>query len=439
MRIARFVSVTFVVLSAASLVACGGGGGGSGAGASGVVAGQVVLRDGTTQNLGGVEITLAGLGRTVVSRADGSFSFGAVPTGNLAIAIHDPLAPLAGSVVAPTRDGDDDATGDDDDNRGSGSDDGDDNDDDDGSDRDDDDGDDHDVGDDDFDVSSVDDSDDVTVKIGVRDGKVESLDVSHRRDGRVEARVRLARTDVSDDADAQGSAKLEARTDRQKLEVEADHLDAGRSLEAFVILGGVEVSIGARAVGASGEANWEIATNDGGVLPHAAATVADLAGAIVEVRDAVTGLVILRGTLPEVSSTPATGGGGTDSGDRARGRASLVRTAGGAGAGYVEVRRRVDGGLRGKFKVEVEDLASGLALEVWMEDGAGSGSFARIGAFTIGSFGEAELELESQDGDTLPFGVLDVASLVGRGIEVRRVSDGAAILRGTVPALVTEQ
>jgi hypothetical protein len=48
--------------------------------------------------------------------------------------------------------------------------------------------------------------------------------------------------------------------------------------------------------------------------------------------------------------------------------------------------------------------------------------------------GEFELELETEDGDALPFGVTDVADLAGRGVQVRDASD-VVLLEGVVPGV----
>ena len=411
------------------LVACGGGGSSGASAGTAVVAGQVVLRNGTTQNLGGVQISLTGLGVTTTSASDGTFSFGSVPTGNLAVAVSDPLAPLAAGLVTTEDRGADDGPGHDEGSGGGAT----------GGPRNDDDGDAHDVGDGDFDVPSVGDAESVSITISVRNGKIESVDICHHGSGgHDEGRVALSRTVESDDADAEGSAKLESRVDNQKLSVEVENLTAGRSLEAFVISKGVAQSIGKATVDAAGEARWEIATKNGGVLPFGAATVADLAGDDVEVRDALAGTVLLRGTLPEVK-TPTAAAGGTTTGSRSHGRSALVATTGNTGSGHIELCRRVETVLQNKFQVELDGLASGLAVEVWMENAVGSGVFAKIGSMTVGALGRAELELDSHDGDAMPFGVLDVADLVGRGVQVRKASDGTVILTGTVPALVSEK
>jgi hypothetical protein len=97
MRIAfpLFLSVT---LGAATLglAACGGGGGGGGGPApqvgSATLAGRVVLRDGTTSQLGGLQLTCLSTGDTVTTAPNGGFDFGLVPAGTIALRVFDPAA-----------------------------------------------------------------------------------------------------------------------------------------------------------------------------------------------------------------------------------------------------------------------------------------------------------------------------------------------------------
>jgi hypothetical protein len=202
---------------------------------------------------------------------------------------------------------------------------------------------------------------------------------------------------------------------------------------------GVEASLGLRTVDATGRAQWEIATNDGGVLPHGAADVAALAGCTVEVRDGDTGDALLFGTIPELPAAVATGGAGGDEA-RARGRATLVRTTDGTGKGYVELRRRVkDGEVRQRFKVEAEGQSAGASLDVFAEDPSNPGTPAFVATVVVDAFGEARARASiTHDGALLPFGATDVTAFVGLTVEVRRSSDGVVLLRGAAPSLVAD-
>src|SRR6185436_6100474 len=135
---------------------------------------------------------------------------------------------------------------------------------------------------------------------------------------------RLTRAETSDDADAEGHARMEASADRQRLSVEAENLAPGRLLEAFVIApDGTEATLGNETANAEGAAEWEISTNDGGVLPLGATTVADLVGFRVEVRDGNDGTVLLFGELPELPAGTIGGDDDEHEGDNALGR-SLI-------------------------------------------------------------------------------------------------------------------
>ena len=416
----RITLIGLLATAAFALSGCGGGGGGGGGVPTGTasLSGRVVERDGTTSNLSGLRITLLRTGESLTTDGTGAFDFGSVPTGTLALRVVDPLAPL-GVRALGTDDGSDDGDATDDDS--------------------DDDGDDHDVGDDDFDVLDVEDGEEIHVDLEVDDGEIVAVRLSCSEDEEREAEVHLVRADASDDPDVEGEAEIESESDGQKLEVEAEHLAPGREVRAFVICEGVEADLGLRTADADGEAEWEIDTSEGGVLPHGATTVEELVGCDVEVRDAGDGTVLLTGTLPDL---PAVQDGeddedGEDEGDEAQGRALLVAAGGVPGEAHVEIESKVeDGQTEQGFEAEVEGQTPGLVVDVWMEDAVGSGVLALVGSFTVGGEGEGELEMETDDGGSLPLGVADVNDLVGRAVELRDAADDSVLFTGTVPALV---
>lgn len=439
MRIRLLAPLTLSALVLAT-TACGGGGGGSGGGAgTATLAGQIVTRNGTTSNRGGLQITFLGNGRTVTSDGTGGFAFGRVPAGTIALRVHDPLAPNAartaieaGNVVAqreaesggagetePGDDNGDDVNGDAND-----------------------DGDDHDTGDDDFDVPGVDDGESLEVRVSVDNGVITSVEVARTGidDRGGESRLEAAAT--SDDLDAEGEAELRSTATSEMLKIKAEHLTVGRSVKAFVIHEGIDADLGAASVGADGKVSWFLSTELGDVLPHGAATAADLVGDGVEVRDATTGLVLLVGTLASVpdsvddhngdGNSDDNGGGGD--GDRAEGRALLTAAGGVPGEAHVDVEHRTGEEPRDKFKVEVEGQTSGLVVKVLVADGANV--LTSVGTMTVGGIGRAEFERDTHDGDLLPLGVTDVTDLAGRAIELRDNATNALLYNGTVPTPV---
>jgi hypothetical protein len=456
MRISLFSGP--VALGVALLLAACGGGGSSPGGGSATLKGQVVLRDGTTQNLGGILIRDAASGATDVTSSDGTFDLGRLSLGTLSLQVIDPLAgalaaaaPGTDDPVQPTgeEEGEDDesrdepSTDDESTDADDESDDGDDDSREDEDSRDDesgDDGDDDDTGDDDFDLSDVDDGDEVEIEVEIRDGKIEVLRCSQSGADRRRAEAQLERAETSDDDDVSGKVRIESRADREKFSAEAEDLGGGRLVELFVMDGATEESQGVQPADEDGEAEWELSTQDGDRLPFGVSTVAELEGLRVEVRDAATGLVLLVGEIPSLPAALPGDDRDDDSrddesedGDEARGRARLVRVTAASGEAYVELRTEDDGEQR--VKVEVEGLLSPPTVELWLEDPAGGG-LTKIGTLVADDDGELELDLDTDDGDALPFGVADVSELVGLAVELRSAADGSVLYAGTTPTLL---
>jgi len=444
----RILTLSGLVLGLSTLTACGGGAGGTSPGVGTArLTGRVALRDGTSSNLGGILLTMPRTGTTVVTAADGSFDFGAIPTGTITVR----LGTMAASVRTQANGADDmpnHDVGDDDGGNGDGTDDngGDDVNDDNGVDAIDDDsnddGDDNDTGDDDFDIVGITDGEKVEIHMSVNGGVIESLDCSRSSSDDREAEVRMTRSVDSDDGDVEGEIETESRTDRQRLKIEVEHLAVGRVVRAIVTLAGVEADLGSRTADAFGEVEWDLNTNDGDVLPHGVTTVAELAGADVRVEDAGNGTILVVGTVPETpAATDGDGDGSDDDSDdddgHGEGRARLTRADGAVGEAYVAVSVRPDQGDRQRFKAEIDHQTAGLAVDVWLEDPANAGTLGKIGSMTVGSEGEGELELDTHEGAGLPYGVASVQILVGLRVELRTTAN-VVLFSGLVPTVVTD-
>jgi len=100
--------------------------------------------------------------------------------------------------------------------------------------------------------------------------------------------------------------------------------------------------------------------------------------------------------------------------------------------GEVRIETRSD---REKFKVEVDHLAPGTVVEVFLKGTDPAATFASVGTAAADSTGEAQFERNTKDGDTLPAGAAMVSDLVGFAIEVRLASTGEVLLTGEVPGL----
>lgn len=422
-------SASLALLGGFLLAACGGGGGGSGGGSSAVatLAGSVTQVNGSTSGLGGIRLFNPNSGKTVTTATDGSFSFGTVPAGTITVR----LAGTAPAALAETEGGDDgvgggDAQGDDDLNDDQG---------DDANDTDvADDGDDHDTGDDDFDTTGVTNGEAVVVHLTIRNGVIETVEIGQSHADDRECAGHLSTCTTSDDPDAGGSVRAESRTDRQRLVVEIEHATAGRSLKAVVIRpDGAEASLGTRAVGLDGRAEWSLNTANGDVLPFGVTSAGDLVGFEVEVRDAANAAIALVcGKIPDL---PQTAGDGTHV--TQEGREGIPRVGAPVGAeAHVEVEHRTGHEAGDRFAVEVEHMTVGAVVNVTLESPTAPGTYVLVGTLTVGVEGRGEFELSTRDGDTLPFGVTSASSLVG--LHIRLESPTSTLLfSGIVPALVT--
>ena len=204
----------------------------------------------------------------------------------------------------------------------------------------------------------------------------------------IRVRSDMVRAAAASDADVSGHVEVRTRDGRQKFQVEADHLAAGVSVEFLVADGSAAlVSLGSMTTDSLGEAELELDTGDGASLPAGAATVADLAGRAVEVRDAAGG-VLLTGTVPALSGSPATVVGRTRVTDDATGT-------------RVKVEMKVKGRSgRQEFRVEVKNAPAGSAVELFVDDGAGAMVLAATGP---------RIRLDSRRGHAMPLGVSGLA------------------------------
>lgn len=437
-HVRSLVTLAFGLVAGVVLSGCGGGGGGGGSSTGfATLQGSVILRNGSTSNLGGIQLTNPNTGKTVTTSSNGSFDFGTVPAGTLTIKVGGPLAAViatreaesGGSGGGGADDGAagvEDASGDDDIN---------DDVDDDSADGDSsDDGDNHDVGDDDADTTGVSAGEVVNVRLAIRDGVIESIQFGQSHGDDRECEARLTPCATSDDLDAHGEIRIESRPDRERFKIEVEHLTAGRSVVAVVIDGsGNEASLGARAAGLTGEVEWSLNTANGDTLPFGVGSVADLVGFEVEVRDAADASIsIVCGTIGDLPLSA-----GDDSHVDSEGREGVARVNAPVGSeAHVKIKHRTGDEARDEFEAEVEHMVSGDVVDVWLENPASLGTFSLVGSMTVGGEGEGRLEISTQDGDTLPFGVTSAGDLAGLHVEFR-TPGGVVLFAGLVPALAT--
>jgi len=282
----------------------------------------------------------------------------------------------------------------------------------------------------------------VNVRCSIEDDEVREFFMSGL--DRLRAMAPLLRDEDSPDADVTGKVKIESRDDREKFEIEVEHLDAGDSVNLYMAPPPAEgedpefVFIANMTANSEGEAEFERDTNDGDNLPFDKESVADLSGYLIEVRLDDTGEpLLLTGEVPEL---PESAGSWNEPGDgmqqQVRARARVRLTAHAAGAeGHAEIRRREEN--RQCLEMEAEHLQPGMQIGFFLETGADTGEFARIGTCQIDSDGECGMEIEN----ALPFGLSDVSELVGRQVQVRAMNGdvpGELLLAGTIPPLVAD-
>lgn len=262
----------------------------------------------------------------------------------------------------------------------------------------------------------------------------------------LKAETPMTRPVGAPDTNAAGKIRVEHDTgdNRDKLKVEAQYIDTSLTFEAWVADGGGTLTfIANMPINGVGEVEVEFDTEEGLPLPFSVSEVATLAGRALEVRSG--GQTYLAGVIPSIGGGSGGGGGGGSGGSGGSssgskweiGKAPLMRPSPAPdsdASGYVETRKRAKDNHQ-KFKVEAEHLDPAGSFAVFVEDAVGSGVFANVGAMgPEDKVGEFELELETEDGDPLPFGVTSVNDLAGRGVQVRDATD-AVLLEGVVPGV----
>ena len=368
--------------------ACGGGGGNGGGGLAGTLStlatGNITSVDGDSGTVDDVLVEVPAVGRSARSALDGTFHLGRLPAAPIRIVFSAPSGTTGVVPVDLSRGG-----------------------------------------------SAV-----IRVALDRHGGTRSSVESCDGQEGENETRAAL--TSLS--SPVTGHVEIRARANGDmKLEVEAEHLSPGQQVE-FVItdLGGTEASLGTVAADATGESEVEIETEHGGVLPFAATTVQELEGFAVTVRDVASGTDLLIGEVPALGLVPTTcgsddSGSGGDETNR-EGRRRLSNAPGVTGEADVELESRSDRDEE-EFELKVEFTNVTGGLEAFLEDPSSPGTLVSIGNLVLDDDGDLKLEFETDDGDTLPFGVATASELVGLAIEIRRVSDGTVAYSGVTPPM----
>ncbi len=238
----------------------------------------------------------------------------------------------------------------------------------------------------------------------------------------------LSREANSDEAAATGQVRAVHRADGDRLVVSVANVTPGRALVAVVVdADGNESSLGSRTASGDGHAFWSVDTALGDALPFDAATVDELEGYALVVRDATDATdVILTGTIPEpvTATVDQEGREGIPRAGAPEGTKALVRIAHRTGDAALEV-----------FAVRVAGFDEGTVLDVWLESPDSSDTYEKVGTVTVGADGTAELEQTSSDGNGLPFDVSAATDLAGLRIQIRD-EENSVFFAGLVPEAV---
>jgi len=244
------------VLSRYSLAGCvlaaGCGGGGSAPATSGAaLVGTIYEIDGQTLDRSGVRVAVPETGDHVMTPRDGDFEFRDLPPGTITLIFESPAAPAGGS------------------------------------------------------SEQVDLERGRTVRlfVAMQDGEV--IHMCKSDEDEEGAKVSLVVAEGSPLPDVEGAVEVESDDDGEEFEIEAEHLEPGTEVDFFLDNPGDAdgfVLIGTVAADAEGDADLELKTEDGDVLPLGAASVADLVGFLIEVRLTATGDLLLTGEVPDVAA-----------------------------------------------------------------------------------------------------------------------------------------
>jgi hypothetical protein len=384
----RVSSVVSLAAFALALAGCGGGSGGGGDSvAAGQVLGQVVLRDGSSDDLGGVVVTCEETGDAAVTDADGRFALDVPPGADFEMAFDDPAA--TGADGGDCDESDDPA---------------------------------RDSADIDGNVvkgDGVDRGETCECEVVLEDGQVvECRFTREGKDGAGEDDLHEGEAKLypsEEYAFARGELELRLGDDRCVVaEVEVGGFDAGRRFEVFVHHGeGDAALLGVLETGEGGGAHLEVSWCGDEPLPFGVPSVKELAGLLVLVLDEA-GHVVFEGHLPRV------GVEGDEKKD-GEGEAKLYPSDAYAFArGWLTVRRIEACAV---VEVEIGGFERPRRFEVTLHakptDTHPEGEVAPLGVVETGELGGGVLRLEWCADDALPFGVDSVDALAGLLVLVR--------------------
>lgn len=110
----------------------------------------------------------------------------------------------------------------------------------------------------------------------------------------------------------------------------------------------------------------------------------------------------------------------------------LVRPTYGAGDARGKIEIEEEGSGDEEFEIELDRMPPGQVFDVYLQRSLLSPTLEKIGSIVIDSDGEGELEFETENGQSLPFGS-ELEELFGLRVEIRLQGSTQFVLEGTVP------
>ncbi len=278
--IRREVPFLLALFSALAFAGCGGGGASGEAAAGAQVRGAVVSQDGQPSAVGGVLVTCEATGAAVTTGPDGTFTF-EVPEG-VSVRLTFSAQALAGLAAGLPDCGElGDATPDDADGTGDG-----------------------------VDLGALGSGEIVNVEVELADGRVVECGVARGEGGGLRMRCEGALFPTEPGLTGFSLAEIEiSQADGcATIEVEAEQLEAGRSLSLVLVApDGARETLASAAVDGGGVLHLSLTRCAGDPLPFGVASVRELAGHVALVEDQ-DGVVVLAGQVPGFGPEPGEDG-----------------------------------------------------------------------------------------------------------------------------------
>ena len=249
-----------------------------------------------------------------------------------------------------------------------------------------------------------------------------------------QAKSSLTRPDGFEDDDAHGAVDVRTRDadGRHRLKVKADDMPDGdyRFFLEDAVGSDTMVEVAALLVDADDdddeddfEYEFKADTQHGDPLPLGAASIDELSGRRVEVRDSLSA-VVLVGMVPSLPESKADTKS-SKAEDKLFSESLAVKAS-------IKIKSAPKKGSE-ELKLKVKKLFGAASVDLYMQSPS-SGLMEEVAVLVVDSDGSAKLKVSTKKGQSLPFGAFSVSELSGLAIEVRDSGSGDVLLSGVMPS-----